>query len=395
MSTEIGTPFSQSATKVMLCGSGELGKEVAIELQRLGVEVTAIDSYENAPAMQVADSSYVVDMLNADALRDTIKKVMPHYIIPEVEAIATDVFIEAAANGIKVIPDASAVKLTMNREGIRTLAAETLGLNTSKYKFASNKEQFIDAVTNEIGMPCIVKPIMSSSGKGQSTIKSAEDIEPAWEYAQSGGRAGAGKVIVEEVVDFDYEITLLTVRHKDGTSFCEPIGHRQVDGDYIESWQPHPMTTQALESAEAIAKSVTGALGGYGVFGVELFVKYDEVWFSEVSPRPHDTGLVTLISQDLSEFALHVRAVLGLPIPNITQHGPSASHVVKVEGSGDSISFSNLDKALEYTDTQLKLFGKPNINGKRRMGVVVARANTIQEARNKAERVAKTINVII
>ena len=392
MSTEIGTPFSQSATKVMLCGSGELGKEVAIELQRLGVEVTAIDSYENAPAMQVADSSYVVDMLDADALRDAIKKVMPHYIIPEVEAIATDVFIEAAANGIKVIPDASAVKLTMNREGIRTLAAETLGLNTSKYKFASNKEQFIDAVTNEIGIPCIVKPIMSSSGKGQSTIKSAEDIEPAWEYAQSGGRAGAGKVIVEEVVDFDYEITLLTVRHKDGTSFCEPIGHRQVDGDYIESWQPHPMTTQALERAETIAKSITDALGGYGVFGVELFVKYDEVWFSEVSPRPHDTGLVTLISQDLSEFALHVRAVLGLPIPNITQHGPSASHVIKVEGSGNNILFSNLDKALEYTDTQLKLFGKPNINGKRRMGVVVARADSIQEARNKAGRVVNTIN---
>ena len=392
MSTEIGTPFSQSATKVMLCGSGELGKEVVIELQRLGVEVTAIDSYENAPAMQVADNSYVVDMLNEDALRDTIKKVMPHYIIPEVEAIATDVFIEAAANGIKVIPDASAVKLTMNREGIRTLAAETLGLNTSKYKFASNKEQFIDAVTNKIGMPCIVKPIMSSSGKGQSTIKSAEDIEPAWEYAQSGGRAGAGKVIVEEVVDFDYEITLLTVRHKDGTSFCEPIGHRQVDGDYIESWQPHPMTTQALKRAETIARSITDALGGYGVFGVELFVKYDEVWFSEVSPRPHDTGLVTLISQDLSEFALHVRAVLGLPVPNITQHGPSASHVIKVEGSGNNILFSNLDKALEYTDTQLKLFGKPNINGKRRMGVVVARADSIQEARNKAGRVVNTIN---
>ena len=392
MSTEIGTPFSQSATKVMLCGSGELGKEVAIELQRLGVEVTAIDSYENAPAMQVADSSYVVDMLDADALRDTIKKVMPHYIIPEVEAIATDVFIEAAANGIKVIPDASAVKLTMNREGIRTLAAETLGLNTSKYKFASNKEQFVDAVINEIGIPCIVKPIMSSSGKGQSTIKSAEDIDPAWEYAQSGGRAGAGKVIVEEVIDFDYEITLLTVRHKDGTSFCEPIGHRQVDGDYIESWQPHPMTTQALERAETIARSITDALGGYGVFGVELFVKYDEVWFSEVSPRPHDTGLVTLISQDLSEFALHVRAVLGLPVPNITQHGPSASHVIKVEGSGNNILFSNLDKALEYTDTQLKLFGKPNINGKRRMGVVVARADSIQEARNKAGRVVNTIN---
>ena len=395
MSAEIGTPFSQSATKVMLCGSGELGKEVVIELQRLGVEVTAIDSYENAPAMQVADNSYVVNMLDADSLRETIKKVMPHYIIPEVEAIASDVFIEAAANGIKVIPDASAVKLTMNREGIRTLAAETLGLNTSKYKFASNKEQFIDAVINKIGIPCIVKPIMSSSGKGQSTIKSAEDIEPAWEHAQSGGRAGAGKVIVEEVIDFDYEITLLTVRHKDGTSFCEPIGHRQVNGDYVESWQPHPMTTQALESAKTIAKSITDALGGYGVFGVELFVKYDEVWFSEVSPRPHDTGLVTLISQDLSEFALHVRAVLGLPIPNIMQHGSSASHVIKVEGSGNNILFSNLDKALKHTDTQLRLFGKPSINGERRMGVVMARGDSIQEARGKAEKVVSDIGVDI
>ena len=395
MSAEIGTPFSQSATKVMLCGSGELGKEVVIELQRLGVEVTAIDSYENAPAMQVADNSYVVNMLDADSLRETIKKVMPHYIIPEVEAIATYVFIEAAANGIKVIPDASAVKLTMNREGIRTLAAETLGLNTSKYEFASNKEQFIDAVINKIGIPCIVKPIMSSSGKGQSTIKSAEDIEPAWEYAQSGGRAGAGKVIVEEVIDFDYEITLLTVRHKDGTSFCEPIGHRQVNGDYVESWQPHPMTTQALESAKTIAKSITDALGGYGVFGVELFVKYDEVWFSEVSPRPHDTGLVTLISQDLSEFALHVRAVLGLPIPNIMQHGSSASHVIKVEGSGNNILFSNLDKALKHTDTQLRLFGKPSINGERRMGVVMARGDSIQEARGKAEKVVSDIGVDI
>jgi len=403
MSTEIGTPFSQSATKVMLCGSGELGKEVVIELQRLGVEVTAIDSYENAPAMQVADNSYVVNMLDADSLRETIKKVMPHYIIPEVEAIATDVFIEAAANGIKVIPDASAVKLTMNREGIRTLAAETLGLNTSKYKFASNKEQFIDAVINKIGIPCIVKPIMSSSGKGQSTIKSAADIDPAWEYAQSGGRAGAGKVIVEELIDFDYEITLLTVRHTAdyvgrwpgavATSFCEPIGHKQIGGDYVESWQPHPMTTQALESAKTIARSITDALGGYGVFGVELFVKYDEVWFSEVSPRPHDTGLVTLISQDLSEFALHVRAVLGLPIPNITQHGPSASHVIKVEGSGNNILFSNLDKALRHTDTQLRLFGKPSINGERRMGVVMARGDSIQEARDKAKRVVSDIEV--
>lgn len=391
MSTEIGTPFSQSATKVMLCGSGELGKEVAIELQRLGVEVTAIDSYENAPAMQVADSSYVVDMLNADALRDTIKKVMPHYIIPEVEAIATDVFIEAAANGIKVIPDASAVKLTMNREGIRRLASEKLGIKTSKYTFADSYDGFVESV-EEIGMPCVVKPIMSSSGKGQSVIREYKDILSAWEYSQSGGRSGAGKVIVEELISFDYEITLLTVKHINGTSFCQPIGHRQVDGDYIESWQPQAMSDTALERAEKIASEVTEALGGYGLFGVELFIKGDEVWFSEVSPRPHDTGLVTLISQDLSEFALHVRAVLGLPIPNITQHGPSASHVIKVEGSGNNILFSNLDKALEYTDTQLKLFGKPNINGKRRMGVVVARADSVQEARNKAGRVVNTIN---
>tara|TARA_B100000579_G_scaffold346240_1_gene299059 strand:- start:429 stop:1619 length:1191 start_codon:yes stop_codon:yes gene_type:complete len=391
MSTEIGTPFSQSATKVMLCGSGELGKEVVIELQRLGVEVTAIDSYENAPAMQVADNSYVVDMLNEDALRNTIKKVMPHYIIPEVEAIATDVFIEAAANGIKVIPDASAVKLTMNREGIRRLASERLGIKTSKYTFASSYEEFVDAV-NEIGTPCVVKPIMSSSGKGQSVVNGYEDEVSAWKHSQSAGRAGAGKVIVEELIDFDYEITLLTVRHINGTSFCQPIGHRQVDGDYIESWQPQAMSDTALERAEKIASEVTEALGGYGLFGVELFIKGDEVWFSEVSPRPHDTGLVTLISQDLSEFALHVRAVLGLPIPNITQHGPSASHVIKVEGSGNNILFSNLDKALEYTNTQLKLFGKPNINGKRRMGVVVTRADSIQEARNKAGRVVNTIN---
>ena len=399
MSAEIGTPFSQSATKVMLCGSGELGKEVVIELQRLGAEVTAIDSYENAPAMQVADNSYVVDMLDEDALRDTIKKVMPHYIIPEVEAIATDVFIEAAANGIKVIPDASAVKLTMNREGIRRLASEKLGIKTSKYTFANSYDGFVEAV-EEIGMPCVVKPIMSSSGKGQSVVREHKDILSAWEYSQSGGRSGAGKVIVEELIDFDYEITLLTVRHIadydptpiNSTSFCEPIGHKQIGGDYVESWQPQPMSDKALERSKQIAFDITEGLGGYGLFGVELFVKGDEVWFSEVSPRPHDTGLVTLISQDLSEFALHVRAILGLPIPNITQHGPSASHVVKVEGSGDSISFSNLDKALEYTDTQLKLFGKPNINGKRRMGVVVARADSIQEARNKAGRVVNTIN---
>jgi len=402
MSAEIGTPFSQSATKVMLCGSGELGKEVVIELQRLGAEVTAIDSYENAPAMQVADNSYVVDMLDANALRDTIKKVMPHYIIPEVEAIATDVFIEAAANGIKVIPDASAVKLTMNREGIRRLASEKLGIKTSKYTFANSYDGFVEAV-EEIGMPCVVKPIMSSSGKGQSVVREHKDILSAWEYSQSGGRSGAGKVIVEELIDFDYEITLLTVRHIadydptpiNSTSFCEPIGHKQIGGDYVESWQPQPMSDKALERSKKIAFDITEGLGGYGLFGVELFVKGDEVWFSEVSPRPHDTGLVTLISQDLSEFALHVRAILGLPIPNITQHGPSASHVIKVKGSGNNILFSNLDKALKHTDTQLRLFGKPSINGERRMGVVMARGDSIQEARDKAEKVVSDIGVDI
>ena len=401
MSAEIGTPFSQSATKVMLCGSGELGKEVVIELQRLGAEVTAIDSYENAPAMQVADNSYVVNMLDAEALRDTIKKVMPHYIIPEVEAIATDVFIEAAANGIKVIPDASAVKLTMNREGIRRLASEKLGIKTSKYTFANSYDGFVEAV-EEIGMPCVVKPIMSSSGKGQSVVREHKDILSAWEYSQSGGRSGAGKVIVEELIDFDYEITLLTVRHigwlrshPNSTSFCEPIGHKQIGGDYVESWQPQPMSDKALERSKQIAFDITEGLGGYGLFGVELFVKGDEVWFSEVSPRPHDTGLVTLISQDLSEFALHVRAILGLPIPNITQHGPSASHVIKVKGSGNNILFSNLDKALKHTDTQLRLFGKPSINGERRMGVVMARGDSVQEARDKAEKVVSDIGVDI
>ena len=392
---KIGTPYSKDETRVLLCGGGELGKEVAIEFQRLGVYVVVMDSYDNAPAMQVAHDKWVGDMLDPQELRAAISKFKPHFIIPEVEAIATEVFEEVEQEVITVIPNARAVNLTMNREGIRTLAAETLGLNTSKYKFASNKEQFIDAVINKIGIPCIVKPIMSSSGKGQSTIKSAADIEPAWEYAQSGGRAGAGKVIVEEVVDFDYEITLLTVRHLNGTSFCQPIGHRQVDGDYIESWQPHPMTTQALESAQAIAKSITDALGGYGVFGVELFVKYDEVWFSEVSPRPHDTGLVTLISQDLSEFALHTRAILNLPIPNIVQHGSSASHVIKPEAQSDNVSFSNLHTALQQENTQIRLFGKPNINGKRRMGVVVCRDFDLTSAREKAKTAAESISITI
>ena len=391
---KIGTPYSQDETRVLLCGGGELGKEVAIEFQRLGVYVAVMDSYDNAPAMQVAHDKWVGDMLNPQELRAAIAHFKPHFIIPEVEAIATEVFAEAEQEGITVIPNARAVNLTMNREGIRTLAAETLGLNTSKYTFANSYDGFVEAV-NEIGMPCVVKPIMSSSGKGQSVVREYKDILSAWEYSQSGGRSGAGKVIVEEMIDFDYEITLLTVRHVNGTSFCQPIGHRQVDGDYIESWQPHPMTTQALESAQAIAKSITDALGGYGVFGVELFVKYDEVWFSEVSPRPHDTGLVTLISQDLSEFALHTRAILNLPIPNIVQHGPSASHVIKPEAQSDNVSFSNLHTALQQENTQIRLFGKPNINGKRRMGVVVCRDLNLISACEKAKTAAESISITI
>ena len=389
---KIGTPYSQDETRVLLCGGGELGKEVAIEFQRLGVYVAVMDSYNNAPAMQIAHDKWVGDMLDPQELRAAIAHFKPHFIIPEVEAIATEVFAEAEYDGITVIPNARAVNLTMNREGIRTLAAETLGLNTSKYTFANSYDEFVEAV-NEIGTPCIVKPIMSSSGKGQSVIREHKDILSAWEYSQSGGRSGAGKVIVEEMIDFDYEITLLTVRHVNGTSFCQPIGHRQVDGDYIESWQPHPMTTQALESAQTIARSITDALGGYGVFGVELFVKYDEVWFSEVSPRPHDTGLVTLISQDLSEFALHTRAILNLPIPNIVQHGSSASHVIKPEAQSNNVSFSNLDTALQQENTQIRLFGKPNINGKRRMGVVVCRDFNLRNARAKAKKAAELISI--
>ena len=391
---KIGTPYSKDETRVLLCGGGELGKEVAIEFQRLGVYVVVMDSYDNAPAMQVAHDKWVGDMLDPQELRAAISKFKPHFIIPEVEAIATEVFAEAEQEGIAVIPNARAVNLTMNREGIRTLAAETLGLNTSKYTFANSYDGFVEAV-NEIGMPCVVKPIMSSSGKGQSVVREYKDILSAWEYSQSGGRSGAGKVIVEEMIDFDYEITLLTVRHVNGTSFCQPIGHRQVDGDYIESWQPHPMTTQALESAETIAKSITDALGGYGVFGVELFVKYDEVWFSEVSPRPHDTGLVTLISQDLSEFALHTRAILNLPIPNIVQYGPSASHVIKPEAQSNNVSFSNLHTALQQENTQIRLFGKPNINGKRRMGVVVCRDFSLISACEKAKTAAESISITI
>ncbi|MBD3755409.1 MAG: formate-dependent phosphoribosylglycinamide formyltransferase [Gammaproteobacteria bacterium] len=390
--SSIGTPFSATATRVLLCGAGELGKEVAIECQRLGVEVIAVDRYPNAPAMQVADRSHVIEMLDGVALRKVIEQEKPHYIVPEIEAIATDTLAEMEKEGFTVIPTARATQLTMNREGIRRLAAEELGLPTSPYAFADNKADFIAAI-DKIGMPCVVKPIMSSSGKGQSVIKSAEQIEQAWSYAQEGGRAGKGRVIIEGFVDFDYEITLLTVRHIHGTSFCEPIGHYQEDGDYRQSWQPHPMSEVALNKSQEIAKKVTDALGGRGLFGVELFVKGDNVYFSEVSPRPHDTGLVTLMSQDLSEFALHVRAILGLPIPNIVQHGPSASSVILPTGSSTQTQYSNLENALAQPDTQIRLFGKPDINGRRRMGVAIARADSIEAAIEKAKNVANAVKV--
>jgi len=388
----IGTPLTNNSTKVLLCGSGELGKEVAIELQRYGCEVIAIDRYDNAPAMQVAHRSYSIDMLDEKSLRSIIEKEKPNLIVPEVEAIATNVLVDLESEGFNVIPTARATSLTMNREGIRKLAAEELGLQTSPYRFASNKSEFDQAI-QEVGIPCVVKPIMSSSGKGQSTITAEDQIEDSWQYAQEGGRAGAGKVIVEGFVEFDYEITLLTVRHKNGTSFCEPIGHVQSDGDYRQSWQPQPMTDDALSSAQKVAESITSALGGYGIFGVELFIKGDEVIFSEVSPRPHDTGLVTLISQDISQFALHARAILGLPIPNIMQHGPCASSVILGEGHSEEISFNGLDKALNEPDTQIRLFGKPSISGRRRLGVAVARGNSIDEAKDKAIRASEAINI--
>ena len=389
----IGTPFTDGAMRVMLCGSGELGKEVAIELQRYGVEVIAVDSYANAPAMQVADRSHVVSMLDGTALRAIIEAEKPQLIVPEVEAIATDSLAAIEAEGLAiVIPTARATQLTMNREGIRRLAAEELGLTTSPYRFAATEEEYHAAIA-EIGLPCVVKPIMSSSGKGQSTLKRPEDIQPAWDYAQKGGRAGKGKVIVEGFVEFDYEITQLTVRHVGGTSFCEPIGHIQIDGDYRESWQPQPMSDLARDRAKEYAKSVTDALGGYGIFGVELFVKGEEIIFSEVSPRPHDTGMVTMISQDLSQFALHARAILGLPIPEIRLHGPSASAVLLVEGESKSINYSNLENALTEPDTQIRLFGKPNVAGKRRMGVALARATDIEKAREKARNASAAIQV--
>ena len=378
----IGTPMSPTATKVVLCGSGELGKEFVIELQRYGVEVIALDKYANAPAMQVADRSYVVSMLDGKALREIIEKEKPDYIVPEVEAIATTTLMELEQEGFHVIPTAKATWLTMNREGIRRLAAEELGLPTSPYRFAATEEEFKAAV-KEIGMPCVVKPIMSSSGHGQSVVRKEEDIDPAWHYAQEGGRAGAGKVIVEGFVDFDYEITQLTVRHINGTSFLEPVGHVQKDGDYRESWQPQVMSPVAKKKARQIAKQITDALGGRGIFGVELFVKGDDVIFSEVSPRPHDTGMVTMITQDLSQFALHARAVLGLPIPNIRFLGAGASRAVVVEGESSQLSFGNLEHVLEQPDTQLRLFGKPSVNGHRRMAVLLARAENVEEARRK------------
>ncbi len=386
----IGTPFSSSATKILLCGSGELGKEVVIELQRYGCEVIACDRYENAPAMQVADRAYTFSMLDGAELRRVIEREKPDYIVPEIEAISTDTLVELEQEGFTVVPTANAARLTMNREGIRRLAAEELGIPTSNYQFVDNRTDFEKAVA-EIGMPCVIKPIMSSSGKGQSTIKSAADIETSWTYAQEGGRAGAGRVIVEGFVDFDYEITLLTIRHIQGTSFCQPLGHRQEDGDYRESWQPQAMSETALSRAKEIAEKVTTALGGRGIFGVELFIKGDNVYFSEVSPRPHDTGMVTMISQDLSQFALHARAILGLPIPNIVQHGPSASAVILVEGESNTLSFSNLEAALAAPDTQLRLFGKPDVSGKRRMGVALARGADINEATQKALNAAAAV----
>ena len=393
MNSTIGTPFKEGARRVLLCGSGELGKEVVIELQRYGVEVIAVDAYANAPAMQVADRAHVISMLDGDALREVIEKEQPDLVVPEVEAIATDVLAEIEAEGkVEIIPTARATQLTMNREGIRRLAAEELDLRTSPYEFAATREEYLAAI-ERIGMPCVVKPIMSSSGKGQSTVKSESDIDASWEYAQAGGRAGAGKVIVEGFVDFDYEITQLTVRHVDGTSFCDPIGHIQIDGDYRESWQPQPMSDAALENAREAAMKITDALGGRGIFGVELFIKGDEVYFSEVSPRPHDTGMVTMIAQDLSQFALHARAILGLPIPNIVQHGPSASAVILVEGESEQVSFGNLKEALAQPDTQLRLFGKPQVKGKRRMGVAIARGGSIDEARQKAKTAALAVEV--
>ncbi len=388
----IGTPYSEHAIRLLLLGSGELGKEVAIEAQRLGIEVIAADRYADAPAMQVAHRSHVLPMLDPNALRALIAKEQPTLVVPEIEAIHTPTLQALEAEGLRVIPTARAARLTMDREGIRRLAAEELGLPTSPYRFCDTREEY-EAAIAAVGLPCVVKPLMSSSGKGQSTVREAADVGPAWDYAQSGGRAGAGRVIVEGFVPFDFEITLLTVRHRGGTSFCEPIGHYQEDGDYRESWQPQPMLPTALKRAHEIARAITDNLGGWGLFGVELFVRGEQVLFSEVSPRPHDTGLVTLVSQDLSEFALHVRAVLGLPIPVIRQRGPSASVAVLAEGEGKGPRFHGVEQALGEPDTEIRLFGKPEIHGRRRLGVTLARGETLFAAREKARRAAAALRV--
>ena len=387
---KLGTALTKSAIKVLMLGSGELGKEVVIEMQRFGVEVIAVDRYENAPAMQVAHRSYTINMLDAAALRKVIEAEKPDYIVPEIEAIATPELLKLEQEGYHVIPTARATFLTMNREGIRRLAAEELGLPTSKYRFASTEEEYKQAV-REVGIPCVVKPVMSSSGHGQSVVKTEADIKTSWEIAQSGGRAGAGKVIVEGFVDFDYEITLLTVRHVGGTLFLEPIGHHQVNGDYQESWQPQPMTPNAKKQAQEIAKKITDAIGGRGIFGVEMFVKGDQVIFSEISPRPHDTGMVTMISQDLSEFALHARAILGLPIPNIAFHGPSASKAIVVDGNSRQVAFDNIEKVLEAPNTAMRIFGKGELNGHRRLGVLLARDESIEKALARVKKMREDL----
>lgn len=388
----LGTALTRDATKVMMLGCGELGKEVVIELQRLGVEVIAVDRYANAPAMQVAHRSHVIDMLDGPALQEIIVREAPDLVVPEIEAIATPTLVAMEAAGLNVVPTAMAARMTMDREGIRRLAAEQLGVRTSPYDFADNEADYRAAI-GRIGMPCIVKPVMSSSGKGQSTVRAAADIDAAWQYAVEGARGAAGMVIVEGFVDFDYEITLLTVRHRDGTTFCAPIGHRQEGGDYQESWQPQAMSEAALAASQQIAEQVTTALGGWGLFGVEFFIKGDEVYFSEVSPRPHDTGMVTLISQDLSEFALHARAILGLPIPTVRQLGPAASAVILAQGHSQSLSFGGLAEALAEPDTQLRLFGKPEVAGERRVGVALALAESIEGARDKALRSAGSVDI--
>ncbi|EMH3447955.1 formate-dependent phosphoribosylglycinamide formyltransferase [Vibrio harveyi] len=388
-----GTATSTHATRVLLLGSGELGKEVAIECQRLGLEVIACDRYADAPAMQVAHRSYVIDMLDGKALEEIIKKEQPAYVVPEIEAIATDKLVELEEKGVNVVPTAKATKLTMNREGIRRLAAEELSLTTSPYQFADNFDNFKAAVEH-VGIPCVVKPVMSSSGKGQSVIKTEQDVQAAWEYAQEGGRTGAGRVIVEGFIDFDYEITLLTVRAKDGVHFCAPIGHRQEDGDYRESWQPQAMSDTAIKAAEYTAEKVVNALGGYGIFGVELFVKGDKVIFNEVSPRPHDTGMVTMISQEMSEFALHVRAFTGMPINSIIQYGPSASAVILGQGTSTDIRFDSLANALAQPQTQVRLFGKPEIDGRRRLGVVLTRRKTIEDSIEDAVSSASKVQIV-